>query len=90
MKSTELETEIKGYRKQDKLCFGIRETKELLTQGQLSKVYLAANCPDGTKSDLVHFGKLAQVPVETLQVPSDELGVICKRQHTILVLGLRK
>ena len=82
--------QIKEYRKKGLLTFGRRENTKLLQNGGLEKVYLPKNCPADVKEEIEHFGKLASVPVESLGIESDELGVICRRQHTIVVLGLRK
>ena len=83
-------TEIKNYRKLGRLCFGMRQTTHLLRSGGAEKVYLAANCPDDVRKEMERFCRLSEVPVHTLKILSDELGVLCRRQHTILVLGLRK
>ena len=83
-------TEIKKYRKQGRLVFGAKQTTHLLRDRTAEKVYLAVNCPQELKREMEQFGKLSEVPVLTLDMPSDDLGVLCRRQHTILVLGLRK
>ncbi len=88
--STDSTIEIKKYRKQGRLVFGTKQTTQLLRDRAVEKVYLAANCPQELKSEIEKFGKLSEVPVLTLDMLSDDLGVLCRRQHTVLVLGLRK
>lgn len=82
--------EIKSYRKQDRLVFGAKQTTQLLRDRAIEKVYLAANCPHDLRREIERFAELSEVPVHTLEIPSDELGVLCRRQHMVLVLGLRK
>lgn len=82
--------EIKSYRKQRRLVFGAKQTTQLLRDRAVEKVYLAANCPQVLRREIEQFGRLSEVPVLTLEMPSDELGVLCRRQHMVLVLGLRR
>lgn len=82
--------EIKKCRKQGRLVLGAKQTTQLLRDRAAEKVYLAVNCPQELKKEIEGLGKLSEVPVLTLGMPSDELGVLCRRQHTVLVLGLRK
>lgn len=82
--------EIKSYRKQDRLVFGAKQTTQLMRDRAAEKVYLAANCPDDVRREIEQYGRLSDVQVSVLEMPSDELGVLCRRQHMILVLGLRK
>lgn len=88
--STDSTAEIKNYRKQGRLVFGTRQTTQLLRDRAAEKVYLAVNCPQELRREIEHFGKLSDVPVLTLEILSDDLGLLCRRQHMVLVLGLRK
>lgn len=89
-KATDPAAEIKKFRKQGRLVFGAKQTTQLLRDRAVEKVYLAVNCPQDLRREIEQFGRLSEVPVLTLEMPSDELGVLCRRQHTVLVLGLRK
>ncbi len=82
--------EIKSYRKQDRLVFGAKQATQLMRDYSAEKVYLAANCPDGVRREIEQYGRLSDVQVSVLEIASDELGVLCRRQHRVLVLGLRK
>ncbi len=87
---TDSTTQIKNFRKQGRLVFGVRQTMQMVREGTVEMVYLASNCPEDVRTEVEHYGELSGIPVKLLKMPSDELGVLCRRQHTILVLGLRK
>ncbi len=80
--------DIKRELKSGKLVFGKRETVALLRQGKIVRVLLASNCPQTIEQDMKTAA--SGVPVEKLPIPNDELGVVCKKQFTISVLGEKK
>ena len=82
--------EIKKLLKTDKLVIGTERTIKQLKLGKLAKVYLAANCAAALEEDVNHYSKIAGVPVVKLTMPNDELGVICKKQYLISVIGIAK
>ena len=82
--------EIKGALKKKKLVLGTELTIKNLRLGRLSKVFATSNCPENVKKDLEYYGKLANVQIEYLSIPNDELGTICKKQFAISVLGQKK
>jgi len=82
--------EIKGALKKKKLVLGTESTIKNLRLGRLSKVFATSNCPESVKKDLEYYGKLANVQIEYLSIPNDELGTICKKQFAISVLGQKK
>ncbi len=90
IQQSKLSTELQQYRKQGRLVFGVKQASQLMRQGAAERVYLASNCPKGVKEQIEQYGKLSGTVIDRLDMPSDELGVVCKRQHTVLVLCLRK
>jgi len=64
-----------------------RVIKEL-KQGKLAKIFVASNCPKFTMDDINHYAKLANVEIVQLKYDNEELGVFCKRQFFISVLGI--
>ncbi len=87
---SDLIEEIKRELKTDKLCFGAKETKQAMRDGTLKRVFVASNSTAIMRADLEHLSKLTGTPVELLPVPNDELGVVCKKQFSISVLGEKK
>lgn len=73
-----------------KLIIGSDRTIKHLKQGKLKQVYLAANCGEKTKADIMQFGKLAKIDVKELPNSSSELGIFCKKPFSISVIGVLK
>jgi|TARA_B100001971_G_C17893445_1_gene384224 large subunit ribosomal protein L30e len=76
--------------KSKKIIFGTDRVIKSLKAGKISKIYLSSNCKASTKSDIAHYGKLGNVEIITLEVPNEELGILCKKPFSISVLGLVK
>ena len=81
--------EIREALKKDIVIIGKERTLKALKLGKLSKVYLASNCPKELRDDLIHYGKLANVELVDLEYDNEELGVFCKKQYFISVLGVK-
>jgi large subunit ribosomal protein L30e len=82
--------EVKKLLKTDKLVLGTGRTMKQLRIGKLSKVILSSNCPEDVSDDIENYAKLAGTKVARLKMPNDELGVLCKKQFPISVLGIAK
>ncbi len=82
--------EIKKLVKGDKLVKGSKETLKLLKKGELSKIFLASNCPGNTEELISHYASIAKIPITKLKIRNDELGTVCRRSHNISVLSVRK
>ena len=82
-------TEIPKLAKEDKLFIGKDLTLKNLKTGKVKKVFLSSNCPVETIEDIKHYAELAKVDTEILDIPNDEIGVLCKKLFSISVLGLR-
>ncbi|MEM2131566.1 MAG: ribosomal L7Ae/L30e/S12e/Gadd45 family protein [Candidatus Woesearchaeota archaeon] len=86
--STELE-ELKKDLKRD-LVFGTERVMKLLRANKLEKVYLASNLKETTRKDIMHYSNLTSLKVLNLTIPNDELGVFCKKQFSVSVIGVIK
>ena len=86
---TDAITEIKKGIKDKKVLIGTARTIKNLKLGRLQKVFLTSNCPASVKSSVEHYSKLSNCKIEQLDIPNDELGVVCKKQFSISVLGLK-
>jgi len=61
-----------------------------LREKKLAKVFLASNCPKDLKEDVVNFARMAKVPVIELALNNEELGLFCKKNFFITVLGTKE
>jgi len=82
--------EIKKLLKTKKLIIGTERTIKGLKLGNMTKIFLSSNCPETVEEDISHYAKIAGAAIVKLNIPNDELGVLCKKQFSISVLGLIK
>src|SRR3989344_504359 len=90
LKELNTETELTGLKtevQQGTIIVGGERVLKLLRVKGLKKVYLAQNCPARLRSDVEHHAKLAGVPVVQLEQTNEELGVFCKKNFFVSVLG---
>jgi len=80
-------TELRKALKSEKVVYGIRETVKNLKNGKTKKIFLSSNCPEEIKGDILYYSKIANVEVSQLEIPSDEISLICKRAHSISVIS---
>jgi len=69
---------------------GVRETLKALRAKSLAKVFLAKNAEKENRADVMHYAQLAGTEVVDTTYTGDELGIICKRQHSVTILGVKK
>jgi len=72
------------------VLFGTEEVMKNLKLGKLEKVFLSSNCPNNVKEDINYYADLSGAKVAELDVPNNELGVLCKKPFSVSVLGLLK
>ncbi|MFH1642309.1 MAG: ribosomal L7Ae/L30e/S12e/Gadd45 family protein [Nanoarchaeota archaeon] len=83
-------TELKKLLKSKEIIIGTERTLKSVKLAKLSHIFLSANCPEDVIEDITHYAKLTSVKVIKLNVPNDELGVVCKKPYSISVLGIVK
>ena len=72
--------------KDKKVIFGFDRTLKGLKRGEISLVFLSSNCTSEMKEEIKSFG----VEMIELKEDSDEVAMICKRQHPIAVISVLK
>jgi large subunit ribosomal protein L30e len=82
--------DIKKLIKSESMIIGSDRVIKALRKKDLEKIFLASNAPPSITDDIKHYAGLTGTPVEQLEVPNDELGVVCKKPFSISVLGLKK
>jgi large subunit ribosomal protein L30e len=80
--------ELKKFLKAGKVILGRDKTIKMLRFGNPVKIFLANNCPVSVQNDIMHYAKLASVPVVVLTQPNDELGTLCKKPYLVSVLSV--
>ena len=71
-----------------KAIVGTERVLKGIKSGSLKKVFLASNCPAKVREDLIHYAKLSSIPVVELSYNNEEVGVFCKKNFLVSVLGL--
>ena len=92
-KKKELSEELKLLRdivKEGKAIVGKEKVIKAFKTGELSKVFLANNVAEDTKETVEHYANLANVSVIVLELNNEELGVLCKKNFFISVVGITK
>ncbi len=70
-----------------KMVYGTNETIDALKKGKVKEVFVSSNCPEKVVSDLKHYANLSGAEVKRLDVPDKEIGLICKKHHSVSVLS---
>ena len=90
-KKKEVSEEIKLLKskvQENKAVIGFETVLKQLKKGKLSQIFLANNCPEKTRGDISHYAKLIDVPLVNLGINNEELGVLCKKNFFISVMGI--
>ena len=66
-----------------------RVLKELKAK-KLTKIFLAKNCPQKLKEDIIYYAKLADIPYQELEQTNEDLGILCKKNFYISVVGIQE
>lgn len=81
-------SDLKQDLQKEKPIYGLEETMKKIKHGKLKRVYMASNCNE--KESLLRYGRQFNVEVIELKEDNSQLGVACKRPHTISVLSFEK
>ena len=73
-----------------KAVIGTKEVLKGLKQNTIEKVFISLNCPVQVTKDLQHYAGIASAEVVALKQPNDELGIVCRKQFSISVVGLKR
>lgn len=80
--------ELKRLVSEEKAILGSERVIKALQSKKLVKVYLAKNCPAKQKEDILYYGKLSSTPIVELDLTNEEIGIICKRNYLVAVIGI--
>ena len=82
--------ELRKLMETKKVIVGTDRVIKQLKLGKISKVFLTVNCPEDVKADVGAFAKISKTEVVQLDIPNDELGVVCKKPFSISIAGIIK
>ena len=71
-----------------KAVIGTERVLKELKKGLLKKIFVAQNCPSTVTKDILYYANLAHIPVVTIDLTNEELGVFCKKNFFVSLLGL--
>ncbi|HDD70874.1 MAG TPA: 50S ribosomal protein L30, partial [Candidatus Woesearchaeota archaeon] len=83
-------TDLRKRIAENKVKIGAQETKKKLLNKELAKVILSKNSSESMKEDFEKYCRLTGTELEIVDLDNEELGTLCKRQHTVSVLGVLK
>lgn len=86
--TTDVLKELKARIQEGKVIIGTEQVLKRLRAKTVQRVYLARNCPVLVKEDVMHYATLGSVPVTELDQTNEELGIFCKKNFFISVLGI--
>jgi ribosomal protein L30E len=83
-------TEVRALAGTKKLVIGTDRVMDMLKTGKISKVFVTVNCPEAVRESIAKYASLSKAEVVELEIPNDELGVVCKKPFSISIAGVLK
>lgn len=80
---------LKASLKSGNVVIGTEKTMKDLKAGNIKTVMCSSNVPGDVREEIEHYAQMASVEVMVLDIPNDELGVLCQKPFSISVLGLK-
>lgn len=81
---------LKSKLQAGKAVLGAKSVLKALRKNTIATIFLARNCPPKMKKDIQHYAQLLSVPVVELAQDNEELGILCKKNFFVSVLGTSK
>ena len=82
--------EIKKLLKSGNVIVGTERTLKNLKLGKVQKVLISSNCASKVENDINYYAGLIGTEVHKLDIPNDELNIICGKPFHISVLAFLK
>ena len=73
-----------------KAILGLERTMKELKKSNLKKIFVCSNIGSDVKEDLEYYSSLQKIDIVHLEIPNDELGVVCKKPFAVSVVSLLK
>jgi ribosomal protein L30E len=82
--------DVKKLIRDKRFIIGTQNTMKKLKSNKLERIWLSSNVPTDIKDDITKYSEMNNVAVAQLDIPNDELGVICKKQFSVSIVSLAK
>ena len=82
--------EIRKLAESGKLVIGTARTVKQLKLGKIKAVFITSNCPDSVREDIKKYAGLSKADVVEIELPNEEMGVVCKKPFSISIAGIVK
>lgn len=80
---------LKGLLQKGATLYGSQTVLRQLKSGtSLHQVYIAKNCLASVKKELENYARMRNIPVVELELTAEELGVLCKKNFFVAVVGI--
>ncbi|MFT4303911.1 MAG: ribosomal L7Ae/L30e/S12e/Gadd45 family protein [Candidatus Woesearchaeota archaeon] len=89
MMKTTLE-DLKKIAQSEQVVFGSNQVIRKLKRGEIKKIFLASNVPAKIEEDIRYNANISGIEIEVIDMPNDEFGMIFKRVHPVLTMGIAK
>ena len=80
--------QLKEKVQSDKAVIGGERILKELKKGTLKKIFQAKNCPEKLSKDVQYYAQLGSVPIILLDLTNEELGVFCKKNFFVSLVGI--
>jgi large subunit ribosomal protein L30e len=80
--------EIKELVSNGKTVIGNNKVISALKEGKIKRILLAKNAPAELKEDAKYYANLNNIEFVELEQDNEELGVICKKNFFIAIIGV--
>lgn len=82
--------EIKKELDKNNVIIGYKEVVKAVKNNLVTKVFFASNIEDHKKEELDKYCKITKVDLTDINLPNDELGIVCKKAFHISALAIKK
>ena len=83
-------TDLKKLIREGNIILGTDVVLKRLKKGEISTVFVAKNCPAEVLVQLEHYHKVSTFELEKTELTNKELGVLCKKPFSIVLIGVPK
>ncbi len=79
---------LKEKVQQGKAVIGAERVLKGIRSKKLVEVFVSRNCPQKIREDILLYSDLVGIPVTGLELDNEELGILCKKNFFVSVLGI--
>ncbi len=80
--------EIKELVSKGNAIIGRKSVLSSLKNGTVKQIFLAKNIPKELEEDAKYYAKISGIEVTKLEQDNEELGILCKKNFFIAIIGV--